>query len=264
MKSTHPANHPMATGASDGRLENARRPDKRKVTGARVPRVRTVALGPILLLLAACASPDRDRFEPVNRKIYRFNSELDEWVLKPSAQGYVTVIPSPVRTAVHNFFANLVEPWTAVNQLLQGKPARAASDGVRFLVNSTAGIGGLADPATRLGLARHEEDFGQTLGVWGLPQGDYFVIPLWGGVTSRSGLGDLVGGLVYPLAFLENERVQLGLYALRIVDLRAQALDAERLLRGDRYVFLRDAYLQRRRYLVADGEPDDPFADDGF
>jgi phospholipid-binding lipoprotein MlaA len=225
-------------------------------------RALTIAL--VVGLLGGCAAPDRDRFEPVNRKIYRFNAELDQWVLKPTTRGYVDVTPAPVRTAVRNFFANLVDPWTAVNQFLQGKPGRAVSDGGRFLVNSTVGLGGLADPATRLGLERHEEDFGQTLAVWGLPQGDYFVVPLWGGVTTRSGVGDLVGGLVYPLAFLRNQRLRLGLYALRAVDLRAQALDAERLLRGDRYVFLRDAYLQRRRYLVDDGEPDDPFAGDTF
>lgn len=218
----------------------------------------------LLLLSVGCASPDQDRFEPVNRGVYRVNSEFDQWILKPVTRGYVTVAPSPVQTGIGNFFANLIEPWTVLNQLLQGKPGLAAADGTRFLVNTTVGLGGLVDAASEMGLEHHEEDLGQTLGVWGLAQGDYFVVPLWGGVTTRSGVGDLIAGLVYPLTFLEPGPTRTGLYVLRAIDLRAQALDAERLLRGDRYVFLRDAYIQRRRFLTTDGESDDPFAGDDF
>lgn len=222
----------------------------------------------VLALLGGCATVDSDGqaeddpLQGVNRKVLAFNDGADRLLLKPLARGYRAVAPQPVEKGVSNFFLNLRTPWTAVNQLLQGKPKLAFADTGRFLMNSTVGIGGLFDVATDAGLEAHREDLGQTLAVWGVPSGRFAVVPFLGPSTLRDGIGGIVDTLLYPVNFLEDDTVRLSLIATDAVQTRAKFLDAETLIRGDRYLFIRDAYLQRREYLINDGEvEEDPFLD---
>jgi phospholipid-binding lipoprotein MlaA len=221
-----------------------------------------IAAAVVVALLAGCAAPQQDRFESINRPIHEFNETLDKYLIRPVAVGYDRVAPGPVRSGVTNFFSNLGEPLVVVNQFLQGKPRDGFSDTGRFLVNSTLGVGGFFDVAAPMGLRKHEEDFGQTFGVWGAPEGDFLVVPLWGAVTVRSGIGDLLDGLLYPPRYLENVALRNSLMGLNLVNTRAELLDAEQLVQGDRYVFFRDTYLQRRDYLTNDGAVEDPFLED--
>lgn len=225
----------------------------------------------MLVALAGCASqqamepnPD-DPWEGFNRRVFAFNDALDRAVLKPLAQGYDAITPQPVQTGVGNFFSNLGEIRTMLNSLLQGKPGNAGIAGGRFLLNSTVGIGGLWDVATGIELTGREEDFGQTLAVWGAGEGPYLVLPFFGPSTVRDTAGMPVDMYTYPLTYVEDDEVRYGLTALRVIDTRASFLEEEELIRGDRYSFIRDAYLQRRRFEVNDGEQgEDPFATDDF
>jgi phospholipid-binding lipoprotein MlaA len=214
------------------------------------------------LLLAGCVNPAEDRFEPVNRPVFALNQGLDRALIRPLARGYVTVTPDLVQDGVYNFFDNLGYPVVALNQFLQGKPGEGVRDTARLLVNSTLGVGGLMDMASGMGLRRNEEDFGQTFGYWGIEPGAYVVLPIWGGVTIRDGIGDALGGLLYPPRLLDDVPTRNAVMALRLVSGRAGALGTEDLITGDPYIFLRDAYLQRRESLVGDGEVEDPFTDD--
>lgn len=223
-------------------------------------------------LLAGCAStatveerhPD-DPWEGFNRRVFVFNDAVDRAVLKPVARGYRAVTPQPVQTGVGNVFANLGEPRTALNSLLQGKPGNAGIAVSRFLINTTVGIGGLWDFASHMEITGREEDFGQTLAVWGWGESRYLVLPLLGPSTVRDTGGMPADMVTYPTYHVEEDRVRYGLTALRIVDMRAGLLDQEELISGDRYSFIRDAWLQRRRFEVSDGEMgDDPFAEGEF
>jgi phospholipid-binding lipoprotein MlaA len=218
-------------------------------------------------ILAGCAtqrSPSpRDPFEPVNRATFEFNDNADKFVFKPVAEGYRAVLPDVVRTGVRNFFSNLRDPWNAVNQLLQGKVEHALSDSWRFIVNSTFGIGGVMDVASDMRLPKHNEDFGQTLGVWGLDTGPYIVIPIWGASSVRDGVGLVADAYAFLPWWIPDwldwqHRVawQNSLTALDFVNIRANLLDATNILEQaalDRYAFVRDAYFQRRRNLIYDG-----------
>jgi len=226
----------------------------------------------MLVLLAGCAGrvavedrhPD-DPWEGFNRSVFTFNDTLDRAVLKPVARGYRWATPQPVQTGVGNFFSNLGEIRTTLNSLLQGKPGNAGRSTSRFLINSTVGIAGLWDVATPMGVSAEREDFGQTLGVWGVSEGPYLVLPLLGPSTVRDTGGLPLDMVTYPVYYVENDKVRYGLTALRIVDVRAGLLDQEELIQGDRYTFIRDAYLQRRRFEVSDGElGEDPFASEDF
>ena len=223
-------------------------------------------------LLAGCASggtqqerhPD-DPWEGFNRKVFAFNDVLDRYALKPVARAYRFVTPDPVETGVGNVFSNLGEPRTVLNSLLQGKPRNASVATARFLINTTVGVGGLWDVASRLEVTGREEDFGQTLGVWGWEESRYLVLPLFGPSTVRDTGGRPVDMYSYPTTYIEDDETRLGLTALRLVDKRAGLLDQEALIQGDRYSFVRDAWLQQRRFEVSDGElGDDPFASDEF
>ncbi|MGC4028130.1 MAG: VacJ family lipoprotein [Steroidobacteraceae bacterium] len=213
------------------------------------------------LLLTGCAAlppgerDPRDRFERMNRSVYRFNDALDRGIAKPVATAYVKVTPQPIRTGVSNFFANLTYPATMANDLLQGKLRHFARDTTRFVVNTTLGIGGLFDPATRMKLAAHKEDFGQTLGRWGVPAGPYLVLPILGSSTVRDSFGDLADEFVDAKNYIKDQRVRYGLWALDMVDRRAGLLSAGNVLEKsyDPYVFIRNAYLERRAYLIRDG-----------
>ena len=206
-----------------------------------------------------------DPWEPMNRGIYRFNDWADRRVLEPTAQAYVDYVPAPVRRGVNNVFDNIGTPAVALNQLLQGKPVRAVSDTGRFLLNSTLGLGGIFDVATRIGLREHREDFGQTLGVWGFESGNYLVIPLLGSSSVRHSVGQLVDAAINPLRFIEPTATRNGVVALSVIDLRAGLLGVDDLLVGERYLFMKDSYTQRRQYEISDGQMDqDPFDGDDF
>ncbi|MCA1770079.1 MAG: VacJ family lipoprotein [Halomonas sp.] len=223
-------------------------------------------------LLAGCASTaaveerhSDDPWEGFNRRVFIFNDAVDRAVLKPTARGYRAVTPQPVQTGVGNFFSNLGEPRTALNSLLQGKPANAGISLSRFLINTTVGIGGLWDFASHMEITGREEDFGQTLAVWGWGESRYLVLPLLGPSTLRDTGGMPADMVTYPTYYIEEDKVRYGLTALRIVDVRAGLLDQEELISGDRYSFIRDAWLQRRRFEINDGEMgEDPFAADDF
>lgn len=202
-------------------------------------------------------APAYDPFEPVNRAVYAFNEGIDRFLAKPVARGYRAVVPRPVRRGVSNFFANLWEPSIMVNNLLQGKFTHAASDLGRFLANSTLGIFGLFDVASGMGLERHNEDLGQTLGVWGFGEGPFLVLPFFGPSNIRDGTG-LYGDLqMYPPTHLNDESTRWTAYVLDAVNTRAQLLDAGEILEQaagqDPYVFVREAYILRRRSLIRDG-----------
>lgn len=207
---------------------------------------------------------DVDPWEGANRKIYWANDVADRAVLKPLAKGYEWLLPEFVRRHIHNVFRNVGTPSVAVNQLLQGKPRPAASDTTRFLINTTLGIAGLFDVATAVGVDIHDEDFGQTLSVWGVRDGPFLVIPFRGPATTTHAVGIVVEAFANPFQLISPAYARYITYGVYFVDLRAGLLVAESLLTGDEYLFLRDAYLQRREYLVNDGElEDDPFLD-GF
>jgi phospholipid-binding lipoprotein MlaA len=220
----------------------------------------------VACLLSACASnpsqiPTNDRFEQINRVTYRFNETADEWVLRPVAVTYDRVTPSPIQRGIGNFFSNLGEPIRFVNNLLQAKPRQAVTDLGRFVLNSTFGILGLFDLATDwAGWSKSDEDFGQTLGYWGVPMGWYVVVPLYGGTSIRDGVGAIADWQLNLLETIDEERVEWALLGLRVVDLRAGLLDADQTLKTvyDPYAFVRDAYFQRRLAKVYDGNPPPP------
>ncbi|WP_374584200.1 MlaA family lipoprotein [Ideonella dechloratans] len=203
----------------------------------------------------------RDPYESLNRKVFEFNDKLDANVLKPVAETYQKVVPSMVRSGVSNALGNLGDVWSAVNQLLQGKVGNAGEMTFRVLTNTVFGIGGLMDPATELGMERRSEDFGQTLGRWGVPPGPYVVLPLLGSSTAR----DTAATPVDMYASLDTQLTSgtsatLGVSVLKVVNTRANLLGASQLLDQialDRYSFIRDAYLARRRSQVYDGNPPD-------
>ena len=211
-------------------------------------------------LLGGCASTGnpRDPLEPLNRGIYSFNDGLDNVVIKPVAQAYRSVLPQFMRTGVHNFFSNINDVIVALNNLLQAKFLNAVSDIGRIVVNTTVGLLGVLDVATELGLEKHNEDFGQTLGYWGVGDGPYLVLPILGPSTLRDTVGLIVDFKTDPITYVHRMRVRNMLWGARMVNRRSELLDTSTILETaalDPYEFLRDAYLQRRRNLVYDGSP---------
>lgn len=212
--------------------------------------------GPVL------ASDAADPWEGVNRVVFGFNEKLDRYVAKPVAKAYQAVTPQPVDNAITRFFNNLASPITLVNQLLQGKPAAAAGTTARLIWNSTVGLGGLFDVAAKMGVPREKEDFGQTLAVWGVGSGPYLVLPVLGPSTVRDTVGR-VGDIAPDPRNYVNRDVALGATALDLTDTRADLLAAEKAIEGDRYLFIRDYYLQQRAFAIADGKIErDEFLDD--
>lgn len=209
-------------------------------------------------LLGGCATSGnaKDPIEGFNRAVYAFNEGLDTAIVRPVAVGYDTVMPSPVRTGVSNFFGNVADVFIAVNNLLQGKVPEAASDAGRFLVNTTVGILGLFDVATEIGLEKHNEDFGQTFGRWGVGPGAYMVIPFFGPRDVRDTVGLVLDVKADPIANIGHVPTRNTLLVVRIVSDRANLLPADKVIEEaalDKYTYVRDAYLQRRRSLVYDG-----------
>lgn len=220
-----------------------------------------------LLLASGCAStggPEQGRdshpqdpFEPVNRAVFGFNSVVDEFVLRPVAVGYETVTPKPMRWNIRNFFDNVTYPVTIANLALQGKLGDSAHASGRFLANSTFGLLGLFDVATVMGLERHNEDFGQTLGVWGIEESPYLVLPFLGPSTVRDGIGRFPDSYLFdPLSIYTRENTDYGPMALDLIQTRQQFLSQDQEIRQavDPYAMMRDAYLQRRDFLIRDGE----------
>jgi phospholipid-binding lipoprotein MlaA len=226
------------------------------------------ALAVISLTLAAggAQAQAHDPFEPVNRAIFGFNEALDRAVLTPLAKGYEAVVPQLARQGVSNFFGNFGDGWSAINQALQGKGEAAATMTMRVATNTLFGIGGLFDVASDLGMERQSEDFGQTLGRWGMPAGPYIVWPLLGPSTGRDTLGRPLDLAWSTSLAINDDGVNVGLAMLQLVDTRASLLSASRVVDGialDKYSFIRDAYVARRRNLVYDGNPPELPQDDG-
>ncbi len=236
--------------------------------------ILTIPFFCFILLLTGCATVEgptdpNDPFESYNRAMFTFNDKLDQYVLKPVAKGYDAVTPDPVQKGVNNFFSNLDDVIVIVYDLLQFKLTQFASDTGRLIINSTVGIFGLIDWASDIGLEKHNEDFGQTLGYWGVPSGPYFVLPFLGPNTIRD-----TGGLTVDSTYLDpiynelhedfppprrsDETAIWTMTTLKAVDIRAKLLKAEAIMEEaavDRYIFIREAYLQRRKSLVYDGNP---------
>ena len=225
-------------------------------------RLGLVAAVALLALAAGCATvanPDpRDPFEGYNRSMTRFNTAVDDAVLKPVATAYQQVLPQPVRTGIGNFFGNLGDAWSFVNNVLQAKPEAALHSFWRVVVNTTMGLGGVLDPASEMRMWRSREDFGQTLGRWGVPSGPYLVLPLLGPSSVRDTVGLPVDWYCHPLGQVNDISLRNSLRAIDLVDRRARLLQAGEILDAaalDSYMFTRDAYLQRRQNEVHDGNP---------
>ena len=219
----------------------------------------TFVIAAVCLGGCATSSNSRDPLESVNRAVFNFNDGFDRAIAKPLAEGYRAAMPSFARTAVTNFFSNLEDLWIGINDLLQGKPRKAVDDFARTLINTTVGILGLFDVASEIGIEKRNEDFGQTLGRWGVASGPYLVLPFLGPSTLRDALGygffDAKAELVMRHGDVAERNTA---YVLRAINLRANLLDASRIVEEaalDKYTFVRDAYLQRRQNLVYDGNP---------
>ena len=209
---------------------------------------------------AALAEPTPDPLQPFNRAMFTFNDAVDRVFFRPLAIGYRAVLPQPVRNGVNNFFNNLRAPTTLLNDILQGKPKRAQETINRFLVNSTIGLLGFVDIATRLGLPEHQEDYGQTLAVWGVPAGPYIVLPLLGPSTLRDAVGKVPEFYIAdPLWEPDDTAVTIARFSVRAVDIRSRLLDLDRVIKMqvDPYLFFRETYLQNRQRAILDGgQPD--------
>lgn len=206
-----------------------------------------------------------DPWQGFNRAMFKFNDTLDRWCLKPLAKGYRFVTPDFVEKGVGNVFSNIGEVPSTLNGVLQGNVKGAAHDTGRFLVNSTLGIAGIFDVAKHMKLpADDKEDFGQTLAIWGVGQGNYLVLPLLGPSTLRDGFAKPVDWYTDPITYIEDEPTRWGVRGLSLLDTRASLLSLEKNITGDKYIFIRDVYLQRRDYLIHNGKVDDDFGTEEF
>ena len=218
----------------------------------------------VLPLSTACAASqerDMDPWESTNRKIFAFNETLDRFVLKPAAKGYRFVMPDAAQRGVGNFIANIYEFNSVINSLLQGRFGGAAQNSGRFVVNTTLGLLGFFDVATPLGIEPNRADFGQTLAVWGFDSGPFVMLPLFGPRTVRSGVGYFFDTYTSIPYLIDNREAAWIFWTVEVIDYRASLLDADDLITGDRYIFLRDAYLQARKTFINGGVVDDSFSD---
>lgn len=224
---------------------------------------RLLAAATIATLVGGCAlGPSRDDpFEPMNRVSYQVHQVVDGQIIKPMVQAYVDYTPRLVRLAVSNFFGNIEDLFSAINGMLQGKGEKAGNDLGRVITNTGFGVLGLIDVASDAGIEKGNEDFGQTFGFWGIPQGPYLFIPVFGPTTVRDGTGSIIRGYASPIGHIPDVSTRNILWGIGFVDLRASALQAENVVNQaalDPYTFIRRAYLQRREYLVHDGKPPPP------
>jgi phospholipid-binding lipoprotein MlaA len=210
-------------------------------------------------------SNPEDPWEGMNRAVFAFNDIGDRYLLRPIASGYHFLLPDPVERGISNVFSNTYEVVTIVNDLLQLKFVELGNDSGRFLINTTLGVVGIFDVASRLGLEHRREDFGQTMAHYGMPSGPYIVLPFWGSSTVRDGIGLIPDVYAAPLiGSINHVPTRNVVYATNIVSKRAEVLDVEKLISGDRYSFIRDAYLQRREWLINDGNVVDSFGEEDF
>ena len=213
-----------------------------------------------LAAIPACA--DDDRFENLNRKMFYVNDRLDHYALRPAAVTYTTVMPDPLEKGIENFFSNLDEVGNVFNDLFQGKFSQAAHDSGRFLLNTTLGLGGFFDVAKRAGLEKSDgEDFGQTLAVWGVGEGPYLMLPLIGPSTLRDAPSKFVDSITSPFSYVDDVRARNAARGVDLLAKRVGLLELDNVISGDKYLFVRDVYLQRNRYLVNDGAIEDDFGD---
>ena len=229
------------------------------------PRILFIVL--LLIVASGCATAQEepasnpDPLEGINRAVFAFNDNVDKYALAPVARGYKWVLPGFAERGVSNFFANLYDLNGALNAALQGRFRNMAQNSGRFVVNSTVGMFGFVDVASEMGIAPYRTDFGHTLAIWGVKRGPYLMVPFFGPRTARSAAGtafDTVASLQWQV----NDNVTRNwLFAVEIIDNRAALTAAEDLITGDRYIFIRDAYLQQREYFVSGGKAEDSFSD---
>ena len=223
----------------------------------------------LLLLLSFVLLPAQAQEEPrnidplesINRPLFAFNDGLDKFIVRPLAIGYDFILPNFAQRGMGNFFANLYDANAAVNSVLQGRFKGAAQGAGRFLVNSTFGLLGFVDVASAMGISPYRTDFGHTLAIWGVPSGPFLMVPLYGPRTVRSGTGTIFDSYVSVQANTGSVRIRNTLWGLELIDFRSRLLKVDALMSGDRYIFVRDAYLQQRQIFVNDGVVIDDFSD---
>jgi phospholipid-binding lipoprotein MlaA len=207
----------------------------------------------------AAQAADEDPWEVVNRAIFRFNDTLDTYALKPLAQGYEFITPQFLEDGIHNMFKNVGDVTNLANDVLQAKPAAAGVDTARLIFNTTFGLAGFFDVGTKMGLQRNDEDFGQTLGYWGVGSGPFVMLPFFGPSTVRDAVAKYPDTYTAPYRYIDDVPVRNSLLGLNVVDTRASLLSAEKLINGDKYIFIRNAFLQNREFKVKDGKVVDDF-----
>nr|WP_319528518.1 VacJ family lipoprotein [Pseudomonas laurentiana] len=218
-----------------------------------------VCAGLLLGPLAAQAATEEDPWESINRPIFRFNDTIDTYALKPLAQGYQAVTPQFLEDGIHNMFRNIGDVGNLANDVLQLKPRAAGVDTARLIVNTTFGIAGFFDVGTKMGLERNDEDFGQTLGYWGVSSGPYVVLPFLGPSNVRDAISKYPDTYTAPYRYMDHIPTRNTSIGVDVVDTRASLLSAEKMIRGDKYTFIRNAYLQNREFKVKDGQVEDDF-----
>ena len=224
---------------------------------------KNISLLAFVLFLSIESIATEDPFEDINRKVWAFNEFLDDNFAKPAAEVYTFIAPDFVEIGMNNFFRNINELDNTANQLLQGHPLLALNDFSRFIINSTIGLAGFIDIGSKLGLERHDEDFGQTLGAWGVNSGPFLMIPIYGPSTPRSLAGRSVSSVLSGTFAIEETDVRLGITALDALETRARYLEVETLIIGDRYSFIRDSYMQYQEFESSNGlNQVDDFVDD--
>ena len=220
---------------------------------------RLCACAVLAVLPLAANAADEDPWEGFNRPVFRFNDTLDTYALKPVAKGYQAVTPQLFEDGVHNVFRNIGDVTNLANNLLQGKVHDAGVDGGRLIFNTTFGLLGFFDVASEMGLQRNDEDFGQTLGAWGLGSGPYLVVPFLGPSSLRDAPAKIPDSFLGPYLYIDHVPTRNVTRAVNVVDTRASLLSAEKMVSGDKYIFVRNAYLQNREFRVKDGEVVDDF-----
>ena len=218
-----------------------------------------VCAGVAMMPFAASAAAEDDPWEGFNRVVFKFNDTLDTYALKPIAQGYQFITPQFLEDGIHNMYRNVGDVRNLANNVLQVKPHAAGVDTARLLMNTIVGVGGFFDVGTKMGLQRNDEDFGQTLGYWGLSSGPYLVLPLLGPSTVRDALGIYPDSYAEPYRYMHDVSARNTVAGMKIIDARANLLSAEKLITGDKYIFIRNAYLQSREFKVKDGQVVDDF-----
>jgi phospholipid-binding lipoprotein MlaA len=221
--------------------------------------VRTCVWASLAVAPMAANAADEDPWEGVNRVIFRFNDTVDTYALKPIAQGYEFITPQFLEDGIHNMFKNVGEVTNLANDVLQVKPEAAGVDTARLIFNTTFGLLGFFDVGTKMGLQRNDEDFGQTLGHWGVPSGPFVMLPLFGPSTVRDTFAKYPDTYTQPWRYIDHVPTRNTALAVSVVDTRASLLSAEKLINGDKYIFIRNAYLQNREFKVKDGKVVDDF-----